>query len=257
MSDDVLREEIDWAKVIPEIKTHIAKSDEEFEQEWLARTGQATLAETARGPARAGRGISTPQLVLEKLVKLRCKRDKILKLLYLYVGGDPKKVTATKRSFQRQRNHMLSTAAALDSVANRVEDDEQNLDFTGIAVHNGPADGMRSYAQLLKKIADSHFKDLASKRVTGRDHHLAALVTMIRTITGAPRWNDIAVLVDRVLIAYNPQFKRIRKGKRVVYESTTGEAIRTKFNSLSPYLKRLFGSTRLAPSHKQSKRRLA
>src|SRR5580704_11538829 len=116
MSKDVLREEIIWAKVIPEIEKHIAKFDAEFQREWEARVGLKVTRQSHKG-TDPSEETSTAKAALDKLVELGCEREKILCLLYMYVGGDPKKVGAVKKAFAWQRKHLLSTAQALNNTA--------------------------------------------------------------------------------------------------------------------------------------------
>jgi hypothetical protein len=253
MSKDVLREEIIWAKVIPEIEKHIAKFDAEFQREWEARVGLKVTRQSHKG-TDPSEETSTAKAALDKLVELGCEREKILCLLYMYVGGDPKKVGAVKKAFAWQRKHLLSTAQALNNTASEVNRAEANLAFMGNDVSNGPADAMRSYSELLKSLADTTFKDLASGRVSARDHHLVELANMIQRVTRARLYKEIAVLVDRVGEAYNPEFRKKTENKKRTYEYTTPEAIRNRINSygplVEPALLRMGDSARGRPKSK-------
>lgn len=257
MSKEILREEINWAQVVPEVERHLAKSDEEFAKEWAARIGKKSSGQVAKKSATAPRGTSTAQAALDKLIELGCEREKILRLLYMYVGGDAKKVGAVKKAFGWQRKQLLRTAQALNETASEVKKADGNLAFMGIETHGGPADGMRSYSDLLKRLADTFFKDLASGRVSARDHHLVALANMIQRVTRATLYKEIAALVDRVGTAYNPQFRRKTQNKKSTYEDTSPDAIRNRINSYPPLVEpALLGIGESSPGRPKSKARV-
>jgi hypothetical protein len=223
MSKGIFEEEINWAQVIPEIEKHIAKPDAEFEREWEARVGARTSSRISQKWTSASGETSTAQAALDKLVRLGCERERILGRLYQYVGGEPEKVSAVKKAFGWQRDHMLNTSDALIKTANDVEQDFANLAFVGIHESNSPEEDMRSCSESLKRWANTVFKDLASQRVSARDHHLGELAKMIEKVTGAPHYSEIATLVDRVGLAYDPEFTKVTRRKKTDDEATDAE----------------------------------
>lgn len=242
MTKNIFEEEIIWANVLPEIQNHIAKSDAEFEKEWEARIEQKPVSQMPPKSVMATKGSSTAQAALDKLVKLGCERERILGRLYQYVGGAPENVEAVKTGFQRQRDHMLSTAEAYSKTAKMGEQANALLSSLGIDAYNSPEEEMRSYSEFLTSIANTFVKDLASKKVSARDHHLDALVKMIEEVTGTPHYDEIATLVDRVGLAYDPEFTKVEgKEGEEAYEVTTADAIRGRIRRIREYGRPLFG----------------
>ena len=222
MSENVLGEKIDWAQIRLELESNIAKSDAEFEREWEARVGAKATSQISQKWTSASRETSTAQAALDKLVTLGCERERILGRLYQYVGGEPEKVAAVKKDFRWQRDHMLNTADTLIKTANDVEQDFANLAFIGIHEYNPTrAEDMRNCSERLRGWANTFFKDLASERIGARDHHLAALAKMIEKVTGAPHHSEIATLVDRVGLSYDPEFTKVPRRKKSTDEEVT------------------------------------
>jgi hypothetical protein len=205
MTKGIFEEETIWAQVIPEIEKHIAKSDADFDREWEGRVETKRSHISQKGTSASGE-TSTAQAALDKLVRLGCDPQRIFRLLYMYVGGEPEKIAAVKKGYRWRRDHLLATAEALCATANDVEQANAHLSFEGINVYNSPDRDMRIYGELLKFFANISFKDLGSKRVSARNHHLVALKKMIKEVTGTPHYREIATLVDRVGLAYDPEF---------------------------------------------------
>jgi hypothetical protein len=256
----IFEEKINWPQVRAEIERHIAKSDAEFEREWEARVGVRTSSQISRKRTTAPKEASTAQAALDKLMTLGCKRERILGRLYQYAGGEPEKVAAVKKDFRWQRDHMLKTADELIKTAKEIEKDFANLAFMGIHEYNTPEEDMRSCSKMLRGWANTVFKDLASDRISAREHHLVALAEMIEKVTGAPHYSEIAILVDRVGLSYDPEFTKVPRRKKsadkkvtdagmadakktdeeTTYEDTSAEAIRGRIREIRRY-KRLFG----------------
>jgi hypothetical protein len=256
MSENVLGEKINWAQIRSELESSIAKSDAEFEREWEARVGAKATSQISQKWTGASPGTSTAQAALDRLVTLGCERERVLGRLYQYAGGQPEKVAAVKKDFRWQRDHMLNTADTLIRTANDVEKDFANLAFIGIHEYNTTlAEDMRSCSERLRGWAKTFFKDLASERISARDHHLAALAKMIEKVTGAPHYSEIATLVDRVGLSYDPEFTKVPRRKKstdeeaadtettdaettdeeTTYEATTADAIRGRIQRYSQF----------------------
>lgn len=242
MSEDIFQEKINWAQIRSELGRNIAKSDAEFEREWEARVGAKATSQISQKWTSASGETSTAQRALDKLIKLGCERERILGRLYQYVGGVPEKVEAVKTGFQRQRDQLLSTAEAYSKAAKKGEQANALLSSLGIDAYNSPEEEMRSYGEFLTSIANTFVKDLASKKVSARDHHLDALVKMIEEVTGTPHYDEIATLVDRVGLAYDPEFTKVEgKEGEEIYEVTTADAIRGRIRRIREYGRPLFG----------------
>ena len=178
MSDDPIHiKEVVWEKVLPEIARHIA----------------------AQGKA---------QIALDTLVSRGCNRKRILRKLYEYVGGSPKDVSAAKREFVRIWKQISKTAKAMKKVALEVEEAKANLALIGINLHDSQVGDMNHYSDAVLQRWANYVKVLASHRVSGRDHHLVELTETIQRATGRPHYEEVATLVDRVKLAFNPNFAK-------------------------------------------------
>jgi hypothetical protein len=181
-AEPVFRKEIDWESVIPKLKDYIEASKD---------AGEAKLA-------------------LETLVKLGCDRDLILHRLHMYAGGSRADVTTLKRAFQYRRDFVSKLSNRLkNEVAPAIARANSYLDDAGIDLITTLEEDVLCYADLLDRLNKSFLSDLASKRISGRDHHLVFLAKMIEAVTGTPHYKELAVLADTVALAFDPGCKAI------------------------------------------------
>jgi hypothetical protein len=159
----ILSKEIVWAHVLPEIRRHIERQND-------------------------------AKQALNTLVNLGCDRNQILRQLYMYVAASPKDVRALKRELSWKREQILTTAKNLEKVALEVEKANANLALSEFHLSNSPEQEMRSYGELLQRFGNSLFSQLASGRISGREHHLVVLAEMIERSTGTQHYKEIGVL---------------------------------------------------------------
>ena len=76
-----------------------------------------------------------------------------------------------------------------------------------VVVHSDCANTLRSHSDFLKRLANTTVKDLANKRISGRDQHLVFLAEMIELKTGRRHYRELAELADAVRSIYDSNYK--------------------------------------------------
>ncbi len=175
-SDDIFKVKIDWEDLIPELEKHIAQ----------------------RNSAKAA---------LDTVVRAIGDRDLVLRKLYNFGGGSPKLVRAVKAAFSERREYILKVSHNMRDVAAEVEKAHKYLSDMGLDVHSDCANTLRSYADFLKRLANTIVKDLATKRISGRDQHLVFLAKTIELKTGRKYYRELAELANAVRSIYDSNFK--------------------------------------------------
>jgi hypothetical protein len=181
-AEPIFRKEINWESAIPELMGHIGKCKD------------ATEARHA----------------LEALVKLGCDRDLILRRLYMYAGGNRADVMSLKRAFQYRRDFVSKLSNRLkNEVAPAIVRANAYLNDAGIDLVTTLNEDVLSYTDLLDRLNKRVLSDLASRRISGRDHHLVFLAKMVEAVTGTPHYKELAVLADTVALAFDPESRAI------------------------------------------------
>lgn len=174
--DAIFKEEIDWEHVIPELEKHIAKTD-------------------------------SAKAALDTVVRATGDRDQVLRKLYNFGGGSPELARAVKAAFSQRRKYILEVSDNMREVAGEIEKAHKYLSDMGLVVHSDRTNTLRLDADFLKRLADTIVKDLATKRLSGRDQHLVFLAKMIELKTGRKYHRELAELVDAVRSIYDSNYK--------------------------------------------------
>jgi hypothetical protein len=176
--DPIFKKEIVWTEIIPEIESHIRQVPD-------ARKALATL------------------------VIAGCDRERILRYLYLFLGGSPDDAKAVKKGFSRCRAHVSVHVARLKNLADEDERIEGILRYAGLLDLAGGTltEAMRHRAEFLSLLGKTIIRDMSSGRFSGREKHFVLLAKMVREVTGRPRYREIGELADAIGMAYDPQFK--------------------------------------------------
>jgi hypothetical protein len=186
---NILSKEIDWTEVIKEMKVRI-KSEQ------------------------------VAQEALMTMTRLGCDENRILRGLYEYSGGSPADVNAVKAHFRSRKTRILNLSKRMAKMASEIEQVEKDLAEAQIIATANVAEGLRSHAEFLSRVAQSTLENLTSERVSGRDHHLVFLAWMFRQITGKPHYKELAELADTVGRLYDSNYVPIHTAgsmrKRVV-----------------------------------------
>jgi len=69
------------------------------------------------------------------------------------------------------------------------------------------ANTLRSDAEFLERLANTIIKDLATKRISGRDQHLVFLAKLIERKTGRKYYPELAELANAVRSIYDSKYK--------------------------------------------------
>jgi len=165
-----LTDEIVWDAICKEMNAH-------FNSNVGARPAKASLAE---------------------LVARGCDDKKILQNLYLFCGGLPADMEAIRQQhdFAGCKKRMLAISRLLQDASSGIQNAETLLEDLGVTCHFTPdRPSLERYADFLKQLGAVAYRNLASKRITGRDQHLVYLCKMIYAVTGARRYREVAELV--------------------------------------------------------------
>jgi hypothetical protein len=140
---------------------------------------------------------------LDRMVNLGCDRQTILRRLYMYCGGTPDMVRVTKGEFRRKWRSVLKVSKQLREMAANINKARDILADAGFVVSSPrTCEIILAEAEFLEQLANTFLKDLASDRVTGRDHHLKFLAEMFERITGRPHYGQLADLTGAVRQGY-------------------------------------------------------
>jgi hypothetical protein len=175
-SDDIFKVKIDWEDVIPELEKHIAKRH-------------------------------SPKAPLDTVVRAIGDRDLVLRKLYMFGGGSPAQASAAKAAFLERQKYILKVSNDLREVAGEIEKAHKYLSDLDMVVHSDCANTLRSHSDFLKRLANTTVKDLANKRISGRDQHLVFLAEMIELKTGRRHYRELAELADAVRSIYDSNYK--------------------------------------------------
>jgi hypothetical protein len=170
---DIASVEISWPETIREVERHI----------------------NSEPAARAA---------LDKLTKLGCDGERILKALYTYCGGTEAEVRAAKEDFGTQRRSILKLTAKLETtIVPEISEAEGILREAGFDVSSAvTAEAILAYAEFLKDLGNAVFGRPASGRVSGRDHHLRFIADMMKIVTGREHYAELAELIAAVRCGY-------------------------------------------------------
>ena len=159
---------------------------------------------------------------LAKLLRAGCDKKAILLGIYLYCGGDPEKTAMIKRvkkEFGDYKKRILALSQQLREVAQEIEAVEPYFSVSGIVCHFTPdTSNLKAYAEFLQRLRKEVFRGLASKRISGRDHHIVFLCRTVRLITGRPHYDELAELIYAVRVGYDPRAR----------EDTDAESLRKR-----------------------------
>src|SRR5215467_808180 len=124
------------------------------------------------------------KVALSKLVQAGCDEWEILQNAYLFCGGDAQQMTLLRDSydFKGLKRRILKAAESLQQASDRIRSTEKILEDLGVICHFTP--NLESYIGFLKRFGKVAFRDLANKRISGRDQHLAYLLYLIKSNTG-------------------------------------------------------------------------
>jgi hypothetical protein len=161
---DIFKKQINWETVLSEIQREIEES-----------------------PAA--------KAALNKLVQLGCDRRLILRKLYMYCGGSPEHVLAAKKQFRWRWKFILKLSERLKADAKDINRAKDFLLDAGLDMVCDTEERLSSYAELIERLGNSLLKDLASRRITARDHHLIFLAKMTEKIARRPHYRELADLV--------------------------------------------------------------
>lgn len=158
---------------------------------------------------------------LGKLLEAGCDKKTILAGLYLYCGGKPEMTKGVKKDFGYRKKKTLALSRQLKEVAEAIEAVETYLTDYGIVCHFTPeTSNLRAYAKVLQRVGKTVFRDLASKRISGRDHHIVILCRKVKLATGSPHYNELAELINAVRVGYDPNAR----------EETDAESLRKRIS---------------------------
>jgi hypothetical protein len=132
------------------------------------------------------------RFALAKFVSLGCDERTMLQDLFLYCGGDPGQMQATRTEldFPKQREQILNTAKLLLEVSSEIQSVERLLKELDIKTRDFTPNivPLEQYSQLLSKIGNGVYSRLASGKISGREQHLLHLCRTVRDMTpGAGR----------------------------------------------------------------------
>ena len=175
-SDAIFKEEIDWEHVIPELEKHIAK----------------------RNRAKAA---------LDTVVRAIADRDLVLRKLYNFGGGSPELAIAVKAAFAQRRKYILKVSHNMRELAGEIEKAHKYLSDMDLDLQSDHANTLRSHSDFLKRLANTILKDLATKRISGRDQHLVFLAKMIELRTGRKYYRELAELANAVRSIYDSDYQ--------------------------------------------------
>jgi hypothetical protein len=176
LGDAIFKEEIIWGHVIPELEKNIAK------------TNRAKAA-------------------LDTVARAIGDRDLVLKKLYNFGGGSPELARAVKAAFSQRRKYVLKVSQNMRDVAGEIEKAHKYLSDMDLVVHSDRANTLRSDADFLERLANTIVKDLATKRISGRDHHLVFLARLIESKTDRKYYRELAELADAVRSMYDSNYR--------------------------------------------------
>lgn len=144
---------------------------------------------------------------LARLAAAGCDERKILQNLYLFCGGNAEAMRDLREAlnFDGCRKRMLDIAALLHKALSEIPVAEQLLEDLGLT-HNMTPDcsSLVRYADFLKSAAKIGYRNLASKRIGGRDQHLVYLCRMVEYVTGREHYREVADLVNATRRLYDP-----------------------------------------------------
>jgi hypothetical protein len=96
-------------------------------------------------------------------------------------------LTARRQSLLRFSKRLTRLPYELESATSDLADIEME-----IVIPEDVIKPIRTLAELFKRIADSFLKRYSSRRISGRDHHLVYLATMIEKVTGREHYKELA-----------------------------------------------------------------
>jgi hypothetical protein len=175
---EILRKEVDWHRAMSEVAGCIATDK-------VASSALATMT------------------------GLGCDQDRIFRKLYEYAGGSPEDAAAVKEAYRRRRDGVRKVAKRLEEVASEIEKAVGYLSDAQIDLVTQTPDDLRSLAEFFSRFGQTILKDLASGRVSSRDHHLVFLAKMFEQTTGKPHYRELAELANTVGRFYNPNYRHI------------------------------------------------
>jgi hypothetical protein len=174
--DAIFKEEIIWEHVIPELEKNIAKTN-------------------------------SAKAALDTVVRAIGDRNRVLRKLYNFGGGSPDLARAVKAAFSQRRKYILKVSQNMREVAGEIEKAHKYLCDMDLAVHSDCANTLRLHADFLERLANTIVKDFATKRISGRDHHLVFLAKMIELKTGREHYRELAELADAVRSMYDSTYR--------------------------------------------------
>lgn len=144
---------------------------------------------------------------LARLESAGCDKRIILQNLYLFCGGDPHSMQSLRKAmdFEGRRRKILAIGELLEAASSGIQVAEELLADLDLTCYFTPDRfKLEKYAELLKRIGNTVYRELTSKRVSGRDQHLLFLCRMVGRVTGKPHYREIADLVTATKRHYSP-----------------------------------------------------
>ena len=182
--DPILKKEIVWQEVLPELEKRIASN-------------------------------VVAQAALRELEQAGCSRRQILERLFMFAAIPAADVQAAKAAFSKRRKSILALSNRLKSIAKVIERSKVDLADMGFEVYSEEQEEVRSYADLLEHLADTSIRDLASARVSARDHNIVFLCKSIERVTGRPHHKEVGELIDAVGRAFDPSWPETHTAEKV------------------------------------------
>ncbi len=139
---------------------------------------------------------------LNKLVTGGCDEQRILRRLYMFCGGTAEAAAAAKKTFTWQRQHLKKVCKQLEEIADELGRTKAYLFDAGYDMHDDIEDRIKDYSNYLWRLGEPTLKDLASGRISGRNHHIVFLAKMSEKVTGREHYEELAELAECVRSAY-------------------------------------------------------
>jgi hypothetical protein len=135
---------------------------------------------------------------LRTLTEAGCDQDALVVNLFLYCGGDPKRIKMALRSARHFAERLNDLATQLAKDAKEVERMLDELKDAGYEIYgfHPMYEKMNKFAEIMVDLYRDFRQGTTQK--SGRNKHLIYLASLVRAATDDPHYKELAALVGAV-----------------------------------------------------------